>query len=201
MMPAYRSEAEAEVRNAVIERLRSIRPHARIIHEINDGGSNRFDLMAVSPEEIISCEIKSSKDTLDLLPAQMTAMLAMSHHVIVAIHEKHRDEYDKLANWRPRLWVYPEVKDDWRLAWRSPHETTQTAAPIRALRAVWKDELLQICAAHRISANSRSRCEDMRRDLVWHLSGKELTRAICAAFRQRDCIEADPPDTSPKATP
>ena len=36
-MPAYRSSAEAEVRDAVVARLREIRPDARIMHEINCG--------------------------------------------------------------------------------------------------------------------------------------------------------------------
>lgn len=40
-MPAYRSEAEGEVRQAVVEYLRIQRPNARIIHEINSSYGGR----------------------------------------------------------------------------------------------------------------------------------------------------------------
>lgn len=71
-MPAYRSEAEREVREAVVARLRLIRPDARIINEINASAfGNRIDVMAVSRTEIISVEIKSKKDKLSRLPKQI----------------------------------------------------------------------------------------------------------------------------------
>ena len=68
VMPAYRSEAEADVRDAVVARLRTIRPDARIMHEVNCSlfGPNRIDVIAVSPQEIISVEVKSAKDKLKI---------------------------------------------------------------------------------------------------------------------------------------
>ncbi len=89
-MPAYRSPAETEIREAVVARIRARRPRARIIHEINVStyGPNRVDLIAVDEAEIIAVEIKSAKDTLTRLPAQAEAMRSVAHHVIVALHEK-----------------------------------------------------------------------------------------------------------------
>ncbi|WP_278118673.1 hypothetical protein [Mesorhizobium sp. WSM4887] len=74
-MPAYRSSAEAEIRDAAVARLRQRRPNARIIHEINvsSNGPNRIDVLAVDRAEIIACEVKSAKDKLDRLPAQLTS--------------------------------------------------------------------------------------------------------------------------------
>lgn len=48
-MPAYRSEAEAEIRVEVVALLRRQMPGCRIIHEINCAvwGPNRIDVMAV----------------------------------------------------------------------------------------------------------------------------------------------------------
>ena len=88
-MPAYRSAAEAEVREVVVEHLRACRPRARIIHEINvcQGGC-RVDVMAVDREEIVAVEIKSERDKLDRLPNQMAAMKSVAHHCVVALHEK-----------------------------------------------------------------------------------------------------------------
>jgi len=89
-MPAYRSPAEAEIRDAVVARIRQRRPDARIIHEINVStyGPNRIDLIAVDRAEIIAFEIKSAKDKLDRLPAQAESMGRVAHHVVAAIHEK-----------------------------------------------------------------------------------------------------------------
>lgn len=89
-MPAYRSSAEADIRDAVVARIRERRANARIIHEINVStyGPNRIDLIAVDHAEIIAVEIKSSKDKLDRLDAQIKAMKACAHHSVAALHEK-----------------------------------------------------------------------------------------------------------------
>src|ERR1017187_5847469 len=89
-MPAYRSEAEAEIRTVVVDPLRQMRPTARIMHEVNVSSfGNRIDVLAVDHAEIISVEIKSSKDKIDRLAAQIEGMKRCSHHVIAALHEKH----------------------------------------------------------------------------------------------------------------
>lgn len=89
-MPAYRSSSEALIRDAVVARIRERRPSARIIHEINVGtyGPNRIDVLAVDRAEIIAVEVKSEKDKLDRLPAQMGSMRRVAHHAIAALHEK-----------------------------------------------------------------------------------------------------------------
>ncbi|WP_292173967.1 hypothetical protein [Mesorhizobium sp.] len=85
-MPAYRSSAEADIRDAAVAKIRQRRPNARIIHEINvsSHGPNRIDVLAVDRAEIIACEVKSAKDKLDRLPAQVASMFGAAHHVIAA---------------------------------------------------------------------------------------------------------------------
>src|SRR6056297_3623333 len=96
-MPAARSEAEAEIRDAVVAKLRRTRPDARIIHEINmAGGTNRADVMAVSPAEIITVEIKSEKDKLDRLPDQIATMRKCSHITVAALHRKFMPEIERV---------------------------------------------------------------------------------------------------------
>lgn len=134
-MPAYRSSAEADVRTAVVDRLRQRRPDARIIHEINVStyGPNRIDVLAVSPAEIIAVEIKSAKDKLDRLPKQIESMKGCAHHVIAALHEKflveketgpHAAHFERdgkfylktlpdgMSHYSSRLsyWVFPELR-------------------------------------------------------------------------------------------
>ncbi|MBX4889794.1 NERD domain-containing protein [Rhizobium bangladeshense] len=133
-MPAYRSSSEAEIRDAVVARIRERRPDARIIHEINvsSHGPNRMDLIAVDRAEIIAVEIKSAKDKLDRLEAQVKAMRGCAHHVVAAIHEKfmvervtndmaahyqrggefYRRDIPEDIRWgQATVWVFPEI---WR---------------------------------------------------------------------------------------
>lgn len=219
-MPAYRSQAEGEIRDAVVARIRERRPEARIIHEINVStfGPNRIDLIAVDRAEIIAVEIKSAKDKLDRLPAQMKAMEAVAHHAIAAVHEKFLVEQvtNRWAAHSERdgqffmrtlpkglesadAWVYPENRramhadgfDD-IAAWRFPSETTDTALPAAGLDLLWRDELYHLCGTLRVAVGRRATMGEMTRLLRWHCNGKELTRGVCAMLRARRCKEADP---------
>ncbi len=208
-MPAYRSSDEAEVRDAAVSRLRSLRPTARIIHEINNGCINRVDVLAVSKTEIIALEVKSKKDTLDLLDGQIKGMSLIAHHTILAVHESLLDEvvtnqwaaraerdgafYRRvspvLSGRRAELWVYPELPRD---QWRGPNDTLNEVLPASALEMIWKDELITLCHHNRLPTNTRTRAYDMRRMLLWNCSGRDLVTGICATLRARNCIEADP---------
>jgi len=219
-MPAYRSPAEAEIRDAVVARIRERRPNARIIHEINVStyGPNRIDVLAVDRAEIIAVEIKSAKDKLDRLPAQVEAMRGVAHHTVAALHEKflieqepnqwaaHYERDGKLYLRRvpdgindAEVWVYPEVRramssadHDGMARWRFPDQRVETSLPSAALDMLWRDELFGLCGALRVSATRRSDMGSMKAALRWHCNGKELTRGVCAMLRARQCVEADP---------
>jgi len=216
-MPAYRSEAEAEIRDAVVARIREHRPEARIIHEINVStyGPNRLDLIAVSRDEIIAVEIKSARDKLDRLEAQYRAMEGSAHHAIAVIHEKfleekqtnrHVAEYERDGAFYLRqvpapftysqgIWVYPErpgVSAYGPGAWRFPKKRLEAAAPAESLGFLWRDELFRMCASLRVCVGRRATMAEMTAALRWHCTGAELTRGICAALRARRCVEADP---------
>lgn len=219
-MPAYRSAAEAEIRDAVVARIREHRPGARIIHEINASSyGNRIDLIAVDRMEIIAFEIKSAKDKLDRLPAQMEAMKGVAHHAIAAIHERflvEKETHAEAAHYeregafylreRPapyhydgRMWVFPErrrcINPDWHdhmARWQFPAQRLDVALPWSALHLLWRDELYDLCVALRISVSRRTTMDQMIQQLRWLCTGKELTRGICAMLRARRCPEADP---------
>ena len=145
-MPAYRSSAEADVREAAVARLRVLRPGARIIHEISNGGSNRIDVLAVSADEIIAVEVKSEKDSLDLLPGQLAGMIRVAHTSIAVVHESLAVK--KEANphyyaveqngkfylfdvpdvkWPADCWIFPERPESGR--WRAPRVEIQKILP------------------------------------------------------------------------
>jgi hypothetical protein len=219
VMPAYRSEAEAEVRGAVVEQLRLIRPNARIIHEINTcQGGNRVDVLAVDTAEIIAVEVKSEKDKLDRLTDQINGMRGVAHHSIAAIHEKFLveqevnkfvSEYERggkhfalrlpIQARRVPTWVYPRKQRcknatyDFLARWDEPEPSIQSALPQSALHILWRDELYDLCGQLGVVVPKRANMKLMNSAIRWQCSGSQITRGICAALRRRECIEADPP--------
>lgn len=221
-MPAYRSSAEAEIRDAVVARIRECRPNARIIHEINVStyGPNRIDLIAVERSEIIACEIKSAKDKLDRLDAQVSAMKGVAHYVVAAIHEKFLKEsktHEQAAhyqrdgefylktypdNWHHGIetWVFPKVRrcldESWNYdrldKWDLKPYRPDAPLPAAAIDMLWRDELYELCGILRVPAARKSTMPEMVSALRWHCNGKELTRGVCGMLRARRCVEADP---------
>lgn len=219
-MPAYRSSAEAEIREAVVSRIRQHRSAARIIHEINAvnmyaGATCRIDVLAVDREEIIAVEIKSSKDKLTRLPSQIDAMRGVAHGVVVALHDKFlveqktnqwASEYERDGQHYLRrlpdpfysghhdvaFWVHPEAQRHFTGAWRFPERVLHAASPGSAIAMLWRDELISMCAMLRVPCGKRSTMAEMIAALRWHCTGAEITKGVCAALRARKCVEADP---------
>lgn len=217
-MPAYRSEAEAEIRGAVVAKLRHYRPGARIMHEVNIcNGSNRVDLIAVDAAEIIMVEIKSERDKLDRLADQCDAMLRSAHHVIVALHRKFMPDVDGLSRqrvdgvpWSIDHWWYPGAQDMAEahhpaFCWAEPRleQSLQRPLPEEALDILWREELASLCRDIGVSVPPRANMGQMRRALRWGCTGRDLTYGICRALRARSlCAEADAPiqDAGPSRT-
>lgn len=223
-MPAYRSPAEADIRDAVVARLRALRPEARIIHEIQCAvyGPNRIDLIAVSKAEIIAVEVKSAKDKLDRLSAQIASMRLMAHHVIAAIHEKFLVE-QSTNEWAAHYvtdgkffkravpadadgavaWVFPErprlISQDNAYGydniakWESPSPTLCRAVPTGALDMLWAEELRHVCNRLSISIGKRATRDECLTAVRWYAKGSEITKEVCRTLRQRRCTEADEP--------
>ncbi|MCV9910197.1 NERD domain-containing protein [Brucella sp. HL-2] len=220
-MPAYRSEAEGEVRQAVVEYIRIQRPNARIIHEINSSfGGTRIDVLAVDRAEIIAFEIKSAKDKLDRLLDQMKGMKGVAHHAIAVLHEKFlSEEYvtnpsaahyeregvfylkDLPGEYRhmTRTWIYPQRNramhpngHDSHARWPDLASSLQKPLPATSLYMLHHAELLALCNRLQIHSGKRPTCEPMINAIRWNATGRDITRGVCAALRARECIEADP---------
>lgn len=198
-MPAHRSDSEREIRDAVIERLRKIRPEARIIHEINSGAGTRIDLLAVSTDEIIAVEIKSEKDVTTRLERQYRAMKGVAHHAIVAYHKKHDIEgIPSYAHWRYpeealNPWATTANSYDWNWRWTEPKVSSGATLPYDAIHILWKAELLHVAEFHGVAIKKYWPCHKLIDAIRWTLTGKQVTLAVCASLRNRDSLEADPP--------
>lgn len=205
-MPAYRSNAEAEIRGAVVAYLRRIRPRARIIHEINASSfGNRIDVLAVDVENIIAVEIKSEKDKLDRLKAQVEAMEGVSHAAVVALHDRFLTQvrgsaFPPSEAGNAAVWVYPRQDrpghvmcgKDWRLGYSFTRE--RSCLPPTAINLLWRSELHAICRQLGLPGIARMDMATAIDEIRWRMTGAEITRAICAALRQRQgCAEADAP--------
>jgi hypothetical protein len=97
---------EEKMRRLVVAELRKRWPDARIVHELplfamSGGQRRRIDLAAITANEIVVVEIKSGRDVLDRLEAQIRAFLPVASRVIVALapawtepHPKRRAQAD-----------------------------------------------------------------------------------------------------------
>lgn len=208
-MPAYRSSAEAEIRDAAIARLRGLMPGCRIIHEINCSsfGPNRIDLLAVTKDRIAAVEVKSEKDKLDRLPAQIASMRRVAHYVIAALHERFltpwKASYTNLPAFsepdearQATVWAYPirpraGAFGEWPL--RSRYEKPTMLPQPGFIDLLWAAELRAIVRKHSLHRGASGLDMGQMVDLLrWALPGRVMLAETCSALRARNCVEADP---------
>lgn len=217
------SVAEERIRAKVEAAMRSRWPSARIIHELVLASSEiRIDLAAVTANEIIVAEIKSERDTLKRLEAQ----IGMAHEVAdvtwVVVAEAYREVLEHLANSsstgpeRPRS---PPLTGMWREYWQNPDylpglercqrmvETEDGLAligqshrsrvpdPRAVFDMLWAPERRDVIAAAGGPVSSKASCHETLTWAVEHMSGGAIRRAVCATLRRRKFARADPPVT------
>lgn len=205
------------MRALIVPELRKSYPTARIIHELPVRYStNRIDLAAVTESEIVSVEIKSSKDVIDRLEAQLRAFLPISSRIIAALAPR----------WNEKLPMI-ETKGDTFSAHRQQFTDTQeiirrvggvevwtvdaannaievTDGAWRRARKPWLAqmldmlhvaELVAIADRHRVAVPKRPNHLTLVSELVDMLQGREVVAAVCRALRERDafCDGTDEP--------
>jgi hypothetical protein len=209
------SSSEREIRDTLCAYFTTNAPAARIVHELNVNGASscRADLAIVWESFLLLIEIKSAKDVLKRLPEQAWAFKKASHHFIAVIHQKHFidapgfiGERRVLKQHHPEnyretftIWEYPRPEKQryrmdfpWRFDFSKPAFSTDTTAPYPLLDLLWRDELYHECAMHRVTVPKRACRSRMMEEMSWHMTGKEVTRAVCRQLRQRQFAEASP---------
>lgn len=205
------SSDEREIRDAVAAWLRAEFRDGRVIHELNCGhGKNRIDVACVTMSKIISVEIKSKKDSLKRLPAQINAFRECSHTVIAVCDEKFFEEFDyhkggtgfrknkelRQAAGHTLTWCWPRPDGDgWeRFGWiLSDHHRDEKPDTRALLVLLWTAELRAAAMDHGLGDKGVKRMPGYKlAKLLWsELSGSQIEDAVCKALRQRKFAEAD----------
>ena len=218
-MTTNRSSEELEMRALIVPQLRERYPTARIIHELPlRYSTNRIDLAAVTETDIVSVEIKSSKDVMTRLEGQLRAFAPISARVIVALAPKWNEklpveviERKNYTSYVPRFTetqtLIRSVGCSWIDIWtvdaaQGLVEVTQDSTyrehvpwVARMLHMLHVTELADIAERHRITIGKRPTHLSIYRECCDLMTGREIIRAVCRALRERDafCDGTDPP--------
>lgn len=209
-MTTNRSSEELAMRELIVPRLRADYPLARIIHELPlRYSTNRIDLAAVTETEIISVEIKSSKDVSDRLEAQLRAFQPISARMIIAL----------APVWNVKL---PSTEKPFRggtsyiLRYTEAQEIIRRVGGAREIWTVDADagsidvtdsgyrnsrpwlahmlfmlhvsELVAIASRHRCWSGKRPVHEKLVEACHDLMTGREIVTAVCRALRERDAF-------------
>lgn len=208
-----RSSEELEMRELVVPRLRARWPEARIVHELPlRYSTNRIDLAAICPTEIISVEIKSSRDVADRLEAQLRAFVPISSRVIVALAPVWNKSLPTIVKSRRGFTTYiPQYTpmqntilavgrgtiETWTVdaTAKSVEITPRSNSPNRPwlskmLHMLHVAELEQIAMRHKISYGKKSTHKNLYEKCSDLMNGREIVIAVCAALRARRAFAA-----------
>lgn len=217
-MTYNRSSEELQMRELIVPELRKRYPSARIIHELPVRYStNRIDLAAVTETEIISVEIKSSKDVIDRLEAQLRAFQPISARIIVALAPRWNEQLPTLKTeyeggaigYREQFTETQQIIrrvggiEIWTVD-AEAGSVTVTDGDWHRARKPWLAqmldmlhvaELIDIAHRRRVVVPMRPTHLTLVSALVDMLQGREVAADVCRALRARDafCEGTDAP--------
>lgn len=214
------SEAEERIRLKVEAELRRLYPSARIVHEmVLSSGVSRLDLAAVTTDQIIVAEIKSERDTLSRLPAQ----IAMAHEIAdatwVVAAEKHAaalEHMNSRTSWGPEKPRESPRHGMWRESWQNPDylpgldrcrimiETPdgfsvrpalswhqRVTDPRAVFDVLWAQERRDAIARYGAGPCKGATCAWTHAWAVENMTGSQIRKEVCRALRERAFARAD----------
>ena len=214
-VPHNRSSEELAMRTLLDPVLRRRWPAARIVHELPlRYSTNRIDMAAITETEIVAVEIKSSRDTMTRLAAQIAGFLPISGRIIVALAPKWN--VDLPMKWNDARTIgssqFTEAQSIIREAgqhkvwtWTVCHETGAVSEfdgwhhhmeipwSVRLLDILWVQELQRVVVAHAVPVSAASRHDWLVRACCEHMTGRQVARAVCRELRRRPFPWADAP--------
>lgn len=216
-----RFSEELLMRHAVVDRLRTLWPSARIIHELPlRYSTNRIDVAAVTPDFIAAVEIKSSKDDTSRLRAQLRGFEPISTYMICAVSPAHWAEDEREVKELKRGGTQYRhipcetkriIRDEvgsrcgvWLVTPGEPiriesdhYEIYHRPCAARLLDLLHVSELTAIASRRSIFVGRTPNHKTLRDALTDHLPGRDARREAYAALMARDAFDkaSDPPIT------
>lgn len=215
---ANRSSEELAMRALIVPELRKRYPSARVIHELPlRYSSNRIDLAAVTETQIISVEVKSSRDVVDRLEAQVRAFLPVSSRIIVALAPRWNEQLESVAEQinHPKIGRYTRYQPRYTEAQALLHRIARGGIEMWTVDAdagsvivtdhVYRDrrpwlsemlhmlhvsELVEIAGRHRCWQGKRPVHDDLVATCTEMMTGREISHAVCEALRARPAFAA-----------
>ncbi len=210
-MTTNRSSEELRMRELIVPELRRRYPTARIIHELPlRYSTNRIDLAAITQTEIISVEIKSSKDVLTRLEAQLRAFKPISTRLIVALAPKWNEKLPALVTeskncttYTPQFTPTQQILQHIGTSHMEVWTVDATGGSIEITDRAYRDnmpwlarmlhmlhvvELVEIAARYRVWSGKRPVHLDLVRQCVDVMTGREIVASVCRALRERDAF-------------
>ena len=223
MSKMNRSAEELRMRELVVDELRSMYFGARIIHELPLRYSHRrIDLAAVTEEDIIAVEIKSSRDVVDRLEDQLRGFIPVASRIIVALAPKWNPKRElvwvKDESGR-QLGVYPPPSkaqeviqrvggpvSTWTVCaetgkvehWDGRWAATHRPWSCKLLDLLWRAELFQVAFEHGVYVPKSAPHATVRDACEAAMTGRQVRRAVCKALRQRNAFDkaSDPAEAA-----
>lgn len=214
------SDAEERIRAKTEAELRRLYPNARIIHElVLETGVSRLDLAAVTPDKLVVVEIKSERDTLSRLPAQIAKAHEIACETWVVVADRHRAALEHMAertSWGEEHPRKPPLTGRWRENWSNPdflpgldrcRRMFETEAgfdvkpalswhqrvtdPRAVFDVLWAQERRDAVNRYGAGVSKGATCDFTHQWAVENMTGVQIRKEVCRALRGRSFARAD----------
>lgn len=192
------------MRDAVIAWAKVWRPGVRALHELVLG-ARRIDLVFVDQRDVFGVEIKSSRDRLDRLEAQMLEYSRFLPEVWIAFAPKWREAIGEMYGLRANMLVVKDgsateairyqrkIGDVGRRPWRDE------LSIMRLLELLWRNEAARIAERTGVIPgclrSGQMTAPKIKKMLARLLTGNEILEEVCRELRERPLVgqRSDPP--------
>jgi hypothetical protein len=175
---------EEALRLACVDFIRRRHQSARVVHELQlSQGGCRIDVAAVSESRMVMFEIKSRRDTLKRLPAQMKAARDVTSDLWMVVDEKHVAE---IRNGSYHGIGLATLFNGALQVLHEPDLDRRQADPRAVADMLWREEMAAV-----FGGPARATRGLMARGAVDRWGLMEITRRVCMAIRSRPFPRAD----------
>lgn len=192
------------MRAAVTAWAKEWRPGVRVLHELVLG-DRRIDLVFVDERDVFGVEIKSSRDRLDRLEAQMLEYARYLPEVWIAFAPKWQEPIEEMYGLRANKLIVangvakPAVRYQRKIGDGGRRPQRDELSIMRLLELLWRNEAARIAERTGIIPgcfnSSQMTAPKIKKMLARLLTGNEILEQVCRELRSRHLVgmRSDPP--------